>query len=315
MSRPDKTPAFPPSSSYLIPTGEPRPHAPAGPSIKKLASRLQVEHDFNFQVIVFEVENRLFQVLRNGFNVPGTPFEAMFSLPHTQTDSIEGSSLENPIHLQGIRVDHFRSFLRILYPFIGQKPVVEFDEWVGVLHLATMWIFQEVRAKAISQLSDLIKQKTVMERISLAREYQVVEWLRDAYLELTQKIPLDFDSEELRPAKLYFTRDPLDRNWGPSSMHWETLAKISNLQMKVATSIMSFASNRYHCDECAMDYGGSYSGYPNGCLCRCRLSFMVDEAFRRELEGYPGYVEFPPPSPLVAARPTNTIYIKRRGRR
>ena len=63
-----------------------------------------------------EVENTLFQVLRNGFNVSGTPFEAMFALPQTQSDNIEGSSLENPIHLLGIKVDHFRSFLRILHP-------------------------------------------------------------------------------------------------------------------------------------------------------------------------------------------------------
>ena len=68
-----------------------------------------------------KVENRLFQVLRNGFNVPGTPFEAMFTLPQAQTDSIEGSSLENPIHLPGIKVDHFRSFLRILYPLYVLK--------------------------------------------------------------------------------------------------------------------------------------------------------------------------------------------------
>ena len=68
-----------------------------------------------------KVENRLFQVLRNGFNVPGTPFEAMFTLPQAQTDSIEGSSLENPIHLPGIKVDHFRSFLCILYPLYFLK--------------------------------------------------------------------------------------------------------------------------------------------------------------------------------------------------
>ena len=63
-----------------------------------------------------KVENTLFKVLRNGFNVPGTPFEAMFALPQTPTDNIEGSSLENPIHLPGVKADHFRSFLRILYP-------------------------------------------------------------------------------------------------------------------------------------------------------------------------------------------------------
>jgi hypothetical protein len=122
--------------SCLNPTGEP----PAGPtnSIENPTSRL--DHVFNFQIVVFEVyiflslsnlqheemittsfqkvENTLFQVLGNSFNVPGTPFEAMFALPQTPTDngSIEGSSLENPIKLAGIKVDHFRSFLRILFP-------------------------------------------------------------------------------------------------------------------------------------------------------------------------------------------------------
>lgn len=136
MSQLDDTPASLdiPSASESWPPGEP----PAGPSIKKPTSRL--DQVFNFQIVVFEVyiyiysrlqiwrkrsqnffqkvENTLFQVLRNGFNVPGTPFEAMFALPQTPTgdDNVEGSSLENPICLSGIKVDHFRSFLRILYP-------------------------------------------------------------------------------------------------------------------------------------------------------------------------------------------------------
>ena len=128
MSQMTLPPSF--GTPYLIPTSEHQ--SPAGPSIEDPASLL--DHDFNFQIVVFKVyflssydeetistpfqkvENTLFQVLRNGFNVPGTPFEAMFALPQTQSDNIEGSSLENPIHLLGIKVDHFRSFLRILYP-------------------------------------------------------------------------------------------------------------------------------------------------------------------------------------------------------
>ena len=35
------------------PTGE--PSSLGGPSIEKRASRLQVDHDFNFQMVVFEV--------------------------------------------------------------------------------------------------------------------------------------------------------------------------------------------------------------------------------------------------------------------
>ncbi|KAF8812867.1 hypothetical protein BYT27DRAFT_6401332 [Phlegmacium glaucopus] len=274
----------------------------AGPSIETPIIRL--DNVFNFQIVVFQVENMLFQVLRNGFNVPGTPFEAMFALPNAAMGvdgaSLEGSSLENPIYLPGIKVDHFRSFLRILYPFIDRTPIVEFDEWVGVLNLATMWSFQDIREKAIVQLSDLIKQKKVLERISLAREYRVAQWLRDGYLELAQNRPLEFD--ELRPAGPY--SDPLDRNWEADAkrweavaMAWETLARICYIQTKVAASINN-SCNTY-CSPCGVSVGPSYPGnFP----CKCRILPIVDEVFREELgsmEEKPNYVEdedlLPPP--------------------
>ena len=126
-----------------------------------------------------------------------------------------------------------------------------------------------------------------MERITLAREYRVAEWLRDACLELTQKTPLNF--EELRPAEPYF--NPLDRNWEADAKKWEatfrdweTLARISHLQTKVATSIMSFGGNRFHyCSVCDMDFG-----LLKRSLCKCRLLAMVDEGFRAELESFRG---------------------------
>ena len=75
-------------------------------------------HDKVIATSLQTVENTLFQVLGNGFNVPGTPFEEIFALRDTLTDSIEESShgLENPIQLPGIKADHFRSFLHMLYP-------------------------------------------------------------------------------------------------------------------------------------------------------------------------------------------------------
>ena len=106
------------------------------PAVRRRASpssRLDHVFDFQTQTVVFEVcifqsshgetmttsfqkvEDTLFRVNRNGFILPGTPFEAMFALPQTK-NSIEGSDLENPIYLPGIKVEHFRSFLRILYP-------------------------------------------------------------------------------------------------------------------------------------------------------------------------------------------------------
>jgi hypothetical protein len=122
-----------------------------------------------------------------------------------------------------------------------------------------------------------------MERIALAREYRVAEWLRDAYLEVTQQPPLDFDA--LRPAEPYFESDSVDRDWEAYakkweavSRDWETLAKISQLQTKVATSITAIPSYT-HCYECRMNYGAPYK-----CLCKCRLSALAEEAFREELK-------------------------------
>ena len=139
----------------------------------------------------------------------------------------------------------------------------------------------------------------------------MVEWLRDAYAELTQKKTFDF--EELQPTGPY--SNPLDRNqeadakkWKATSRHWETLARIVNLRTKVATFITSFGDRRYHCHECGMDYGGSFSS-AEACLCKCRLFAMVDEAFRGELESYPGYVELSLPRklPILYLCPLKTI--------
>ena len=120
-----------------------------------------------------------------------------------------------------------------------------------------------------------------MERIALAREYRVAQWLRDAYLELTQNKTLDF--EELRPATI---RD------------WETLARIFYLQTKVAASAMALVGSYDRCRKCGMDYDMSYL---NACLCKCRVLAMVDEVFRGELESLkenPEHVEPPIPSKL-----------------
>jgi hypothetical protein len=57
-------------------------------------------------------------VIRNGFEVPGTIFEAMFALPQANENGtpIEGTSLDNPIILDGVEEKQFRAFLRALYP-------------------------------------------------------------------------------------------------------------------------------------------------------------------------------------------------------
>jgi hypothetical protein len=125
-----------------------------------------------------------------------------------------------------------------------------------------------------------------MERITLAREYRVVDWLRNAYLELTQRLSLDLDSEELHPEP--YSNGESDTNgrdweaeakkWEAVSREWETLARISQLQTKMLpTTSLSYSTSGYssYCNKCS---------YTSGRLCPCRILDMVNETFQGELE-------------------------------
>jgi hypothetical protein len=67
----------------------------------------------NYKIV--QVGNTIFRVPKNGFVVPGSIFEAMFSLP-TTGENAEGLNDQNPINLP-VNEEHFRGFLRAMYPF------------------------------------------------------------------------------------------------------------------------------------------------------------------------------------------------------
>ena len=142
---------------------------------------------------------------------------------------------------------------------------------------------------------------TVMKRIALAREYRVAEWLQEACLDGIRQKPLDFD--ELQPSEPSYSesKSEIDRDWEADakqwkaiSREWETLARITQLQMKVATTTPQ--TDNDYCQECKMFYGVSYR-----CLCKCRLIALADEAFGGELKSLKqisDHVEHPLPCKL-----------------
>lgn len=233
---------------------------PGGSQTDEEDPQPSVHPNFNFELVVFQVGETLFKVIKNGFQVPGTIFEAMFSLPPGGEAPVEGTSLETPIVLEGVGEDHFHAFLRVLYPFTGQPAVVEYAEWVGALHLATMWEFAEIRAKAIAALSVLNPERELTEKISLGARYGIVDWLRDGYTELVQRSTLKM--EDLRGSSF--------------PVSWETTAKI----FCARDSLSSDNFSNYSC--CGSWHGPSYTNPPKHC--RCRIVKAVDEAFSADFE-------------------------------
>ncbi|KAF9558103.1 hypothetical protein CPC08DRAFT_23399 [Agrocybe pediades] len=219
------------------------------PQTLKLALKspvaVKLDDVFNFQIVVFQVEDTIFEVLKAGFNVPGTIFETLFTLPQESPDdagaSVEGRNRDHPIVLEGVKASDFRIFLRILYPFMVQSEVTEYDEWISVLHLATMWDFKKIRTTAINRLqSDFFPQKSAAEKITVGRKYQVVDWIKDGYKALCQE-----------PAQ---TLEEMKRLKEAHGLDWEDIAKIYFVRHKLQREY----TGHHYCDNCNTYFGREY---------------------------------------------------------
>lgn len=115
---------------------------------------------------VLKVEDTLFCVPRNAFERPNGNFfsDTLFSVPGPgeNGEQMEGRDDKHPILLEGVVKEHFRGFLHVMYPLWvltgfrlakyidyiyrsnGVESTTMYEDWVGVLHLATMWGFVEV---------------------------------------------------------------------------------------------------------------------------------------------------------------------------
>lgn len=59
------------------------------------------------------------------------------------------------------------------------------NDWIGVLRLSQMWAFNDERQKAINALDEHLDDGKLIRKFAIAREFDVKEWLRPIYEELT----------------------------------------------------------------------------------------------------------------------------------
>ncbi|KAJ7509740.1 hypothetical protein B0H11DRAFT_1659872, partial [Mycena galericulata] len=133
-----------------------------------------------------QVEDRIFKVPRYHFERNSEIFATTFTLPAADNIHAEGNSDENPFVLEGISSIDFQRLLKILYPLdIPQVLSMPKDDWISVLKLSTLWYFLEARDLAIQQLTNQVTDS--VERILLARKYEVSAWLRIGYTDLARR--------------------------------------------------------------------------------------------------------------------------------
>ncbi|KAK7024965.1 hypothetical protein R3P38DRAFT_3193884 [Favolaschia claudopus] len=136
--------------------------------------------------LYLQVQERLFNVPRHHFELTSEAFRDMYALPTNDSSEAEGQSDEKPIKLQRIQSADFEQLLKILYPLDLPRVLsvgpdndswMTKDGWIAVLKLSTMWRFIDARKLAIRQLQDRAGIDPI-ERILLARQYDVAPWLR-----------------------------------------------------------------------------------------------------------------------------------------
>ncbi|TDL14613.1 hypothetical protein BD410DRAFT_733814 [Rickenella mellea] len=136
---------------------------------------------YYFSYLVFLVEDCLFNLPRHYFE-QSEAFQGMFSMP--PSDRREGTSDDNPIVLDGTKLEDFEAFVKALVPMVegGEKDVLSLQEWLAVLELAYKWDFENTRRIAIEAIAKF--QMNEVDEINLTQKYGIVEWALSAYQKL-----------------------------------------------------------------------------------------------------------------------------------
>ncbi|PPQ79161.1 hypothetical protein CVT25_002789 [Psilocybe cyanescens] len=154
--------------------------------------------------VVFKVENTLFRVPEDGFLVPGNTLESIFSPSEPGDGSIsprEGLDDDHPIIMEGISVDYFRGFLKVMYPNKEVSPT--YQDWKRALHLSTQWCFPVIRKRCIDALSAILPDKDVYhgDIIQLGLQYRVKDWFINGCVALVKQ-PTSLDISMLCESNL-----------------------------------------------------------------------------------------------------------------
>ncbi|KAI0806594.1 hypothetical protein C8Q74DRAFT_1212783 [Fomes fomentarius] len=199
-------------------------------------------------------------VPRHPFEHHSEAFGATFGLPPVDhPKGCEGTTEEHPIHLLGVTEAEFRSLLRVmLRPVYTSDRALTKDEWVHVLKLSTMWLFDNIRDKAINELSQLVPEP--VSRILLSRSFNIPGWTESALLSLAQQDSLA--AAELQP------------------LGWDTIAKL----IKVRESVV-FSGCSCDCIYCIHAHGPIIvDGNPNAHPAVSRSAAVSTAALRRSFD-------------------------------
>ncbi|KAI6111293.1 hypothetical protein F5141DRAFT_775736 [Pisolithus sp. B1] len=153
-----------------------------------MASNTDPSKHLSFWVntVTFSVEDCLFRLPREPFQLESRFFCDKFSSLQGGGGEAEGLSDEKPIRLDGVEKSDFEQLLKVLFHrTLASSPDLSLstDQWTSVLKLSIEWSFQEPRQAAIDALT---REASAVDRVILSQKYKVEELFLPALNELVK---------------------------------------------------------------------------------------------------------------------------------
>ncbi|RXW19668.1 hypothetical protein EST38_g6174 [Candolleomyces aberdarensis] len=183
------------------------------PSLAEPSPPLQhhSKYFFDDDLVIFEVESTLFRVHKHYLIKESEVFQSMFSCPPDAAGP-EGKTVDRPIVLPEVKVLEFEALLDVFYergyrqkePRIGLPPSWFPGEDVirlgvlkrsqlhqrlqGLLSVANRFGFEEIKDLAVKAFEkEVLVELDPVDKILLARQFDVSDWLKPAYVNLCQR--------------------------------------------------------------------------------------------------------------------------------
>ncbi|KAJ3527411.1 hypothetical protein NMY22_g9802 [Coprinellus aureogranulatus] len=186
-----------------------------------MSEEIVQRHSRYFQdFVIFKVENVLFKVPKGFLTRDSSLFETLFSCP-PGSENPEGASEDKPIVLPEVKVEEFETIMdfyhewmdptsltrRVLAAATPQKassnsrfakdrPLTK--RLFTLLSISTRLLFDNIRELILTALEQpgALSSFSSVERILLARKYDVDRWLKPAYIDLCRR-PEPLEKEDV----------------------------------------------------------------------------------------------------------------------
>ncbi|ETW77471.1 hypothetical protein HETIRDRAFT_480130 [Heterobasidion irregulare TC 32-1] len=144
---------------------------------------------------IFLVSGRLYKVHRYLLS-QSVAFRDMFTCPPGPNAMVQGETDADPITLQGVTQEEFEALLDVFYDsnHDGYSKIT-LQQWMHILSIASVFQFDNIRERAIREITKHEPNLDAMQEIELALKHEVRQWALEGLAKLLLR-PEVLDEDE-----------------------------------------------------------------------------------------------------------------------